>query len=450
MNWADLAIFDRREQILRKPQSLLLLAGVFHLLFTTAIFIAGKHQLLPSLIDENGTAFSIVADGTDFIKDADDLGDDIRHGNISSWVNQSYSFHVKIYSLSFAVFSPLFGRSILDAEPFNLLYYLGILILVYKLTTQISDRLAGVIAASIAAVWPSLLLHSSQMSKDTLFICEMLLLCLVLVRILRLTYTDRTWLFDVCLGGLSGLLLWKTRSDFAPMVLLTVGVAGLLLMVRYVRERRFLIPNTLVIAMILLITLSAMFSLSVYRIADHPRLGFKHPARHRVLKWWQVAEKVGTLRDGFMNEYRLSGSNVGTEVRITNWGELVAFFPKAAVFGLFTPFPSMWFETGTPTGPFARKVSGAETIVMYGIEILAVLAFWRGRRDLAKWLLMSVALSGAILLGLVVINVGALFRQRYFFVLLLIVLAAGQLASWVGSKDVQPTTLPTGNDLPYA
>jgi hypothetical protein len=428
-----------REQLLSKPQRLLLLAGVVHVLFTATIFIAGKQQLLPSMFDQNGTAFSMVADGTNFIKDAGALGDSLRHGDINSWVKTPYSFHVKIYALSFAILAPLFGQSILNAEPFNLLYYLGMLILVYKLTTQVFNPFAALIAASMVALWPSLLLHSSQMSKDTLFICEMLLLCLVLVRLLRLTYPDRKWLFDVCAGGLAGILLWKTRSDFVAVVLLMIGLAGLLLIIRFIRERRFLLVNTLVIVMILAITLSAMLALDVYRIADHPRLGFKHPAHQQVLKWWQVPERVGVLRDGFMKEYRLSGSNVGTDVRITNLRELVAFLPHAAVIGLFTPYPSMWFETGTPTGPLARKLSGAETIVMYGLEILAVLALWRGRHDLANWFLMSVALSGIVLLGLVVINVGALFRQRYFFVLLLLVLAAGQLAFWLSNKDKQLT-----------
>jgi hypothetical protein len=429
-----------REQILSKPLRLLLLAGVVHVLFTITIFIAGKQQLLPSMFDQNGTAFSLVADGTEFIKDAGTLGEALRHGDFGFWINTSYSFHVKIYSLSFAVFAPLFGQSILNAEPLNLLYYLGILILVYKLATQIFNPFAGLIAASITALWPSLLLHSSQMSKDTLFICEMLLLSLVLVRILQLTYPDRKWLFDVCAGGLAGVLLWKTRSDFAPVVLFTIGVTGLLLVIRFIGEKQLMIANTLAIVMILAITLGAIFTLNVYRIADHPRLGFKHPPHQVILKWWQVAERVGTLRDGFRKEYRLSGSNVGTDVRVTNFRELVAFLPRAAFIGLFTPFPSMWFETGTPTGPLARKLSGAETIVMYGIEILSVLSFWRGRRVLANWFLMSVALSGVILLGLVVINVGALYRQRYFFVLLLVVLAAGQLAFWFGDKDKQPTT----------
>jgi hypothetical protein len=430
-----------RERILIKPKNLLLFAGVLHVLVTMTMFIVGKQQLLPAMFDENGTAFSMVADGTSFIEDADSLGEAIRHGDISSWINISYSFHVKIYAVSFALLAPLFGRSILDAEPLNLLYYLGLLILVYKLTRQIFNSLAALVAASIVALWPSLLLHSTQMSKDTLFICEMLLLCLVLVRTLELTYTDRTWLIDVCAGGVAALLLWKTRSDFAPVVLITLGVSGLLLTIRYVRESRFLLPNMLVVVIILAITLSAMFALSVYRMADHPRLGFKHPSHQLALKWWQVGERVGTLRAGFMKEYRRSGSNVGTDVRITNLRELVAFVPYAMVIGLFTPFPSMWFETGTPTGPLARKVSGAETIVMYGVEMLAVLAFWRTRRNLSSWLLMSVSLFAMTLLGLVVVNVGALFRQRYFFVILLIVLAAGQLASWIGNKDKQRVCL---------
>jgi hypothetical protein len=53
---------------------------------------------------------------------------------------------------------------------------------------------------------------------------------------------------------------------------------------------------------------------------------------------------------------------------------------------------------------------------------LALIGLWRGR--ISIWFLFSVATTGMIALGLVVVNVGALYRLRYVFLMLFIILAA--------------------------
>jgi len=52
------------------------------------------------------------------------------------------------------------------------------------------------------------------------------------------------------------------------------------------------------------------------------------------------------------------------------------------------------------------------------------LCVWRERRNLKMWLLLLVATIGMVALGLVVVNAGALFRIRYVFWMMMIVLAA--------------------------
>ncbi|PYS71851.1 MAG: hypothetical protein DMF69_09185 [Acidobacteria bacterium] len=288
----------------------------------------------------------------------------------------------------------------------------------------------------MVGVWPSLLLHTTQMVKESLFICEMLVLILILNKLIQQTYLDRRWLREVAWGGLFSILLWKTRSDLAIIVLCAIVFSGILLLIRLLLEKKILLPNAIGITLILTITLVGMSSLRVYRIADHPERGFKHPSHQQhELKWWQLPQRVGELRDGFIKEYRQSGSNVGTDVRITNIFDLVLYLPRAIATGFFAPFPWMWFENGTMVGPIARRISGLETVSMYVIEILAAFSVWRMRRSLPVWLLVSIAILGIVSLGLVVVNVGALYRQRYFFLILLVVLAAGQIAHWLPKES---------------
>ena len=49
---------------------------------------------------------------------------------------------------------------------------------------------------------------------------------------------------------------------------------------------------------------------------------------------------------------------------------------------------------------------------------------WRNRRRSELWLLFLVAAIGTIALGLVVVNAGALYRLRYVFWIMFVIMAA--------------------------
>jgi hypothetical protein len=83
----------------------------------------------------------------------------------------------------------------------------------------------------------------------------------------------------------------------------------------------------------------------------------------------------------------------------------------------------MWFERGS-YGAAGRLLSGAETFVMYFLYLGVAACLWRNRRRLETWLLFLVATTGTIALGLVVANAGALYRLRYVFWIMFIIMAA--------------------------
>jgi len=62
--------------------------------------------------------------------------------------------------------------------------------------------------------------------------------------------------------------------------------------------------------------------------------------------------------------------------------------------------------------------------VIYVCELLAVAALARGSRRIPALLLASVTVFGLTALGLVVSNVGTLYRFRYTFWILLVILGA--------------------------
>jgi hypothetical protein len=179
----------------------------------------------------------------------------------------------------------------------------------------------------------------------------------------------------------------------------------------------------------------------VYRDSDNPRrydkaaitqeaLATDNAAVSSVVRWWQVGTQVGIVRQRFVTKYPDSSSNLDTSVKLTNTTDLFRYLPRAAAIGLFAPFPKMWFESGNSVGSTGRILSGSEMLLMYAGEALAIVG-----------LLFSIAVMGTIALGLVVVNVGTLYRLRYVFLIMLIILAAGGISdvvNWLTKRQSSP------------
>jgi hypothetical protein len=148
------------------------------------------------------------------------------------------------------------------------------------------------------------------------------------------------------------------------------------------------------------------------------------PARPILPPGSPLPARIGFLRYKFLFLYQGAGSNIDTDVQLQSFKDILLYLPRAVMIGLFAPFPNMWFTSGVQVGLHGRLLSGFETFVIYLIELLAAFAIWRNRRSLRPWLLLMIILMGAAALGLVVANVGALYRMRFGFWLLLIVLGA--------------------------
>jgi hypothetical protein len=425
---------DNNLKFIGPPSRLLIVAALFHVLVTLTVFTLGRNALMPDAFDANGTAVSFASDAAGHRDDAEMLGQHLRRGQFGSWFNSSYPFHVKLHSIGFGIFGGLLGPSILAAEPVNLLCYLGILILTWRLGDEAIGRPAGLLAAFTVALWPSFLLHTTQLLKDPLFILEMLGLILIIVRLLTRTYSWRESLLTGFVAGAVAAMLWKTRSDLWPVLIATLLLGFVALTFRQLQLKSLRPANLGAMALLITLTAAAMLWLPTHRDADSPRQNLRRVSQHfsvqkqSDLHWWQVGAYVGILRQRFITTYPGSTSNIDTDVSLANNADLLRYLPRAALIGFFAPFPKMWFESGESVGRFGRVVSGLEMLLIYAIEVLALFGLWQWRRRLSVWFLFSVAATGTFALGLVVANIGTLYRLRYVFLILLIVIAAGGIA----------------------
>lgn len=416
------------------PLRWLLLAGAIHITLTLAIFLAGHFQLLPSLIDPHGTVgkgVSAPVDATVYRNVASDLAIELQTNGPSSWLATSAPLHCRLYSLLFASAGRLLGHNILAAEPLNLICYLAILVCVYLLGRELFDARAGLIAAIITGAWPSLLLLSTQLLRDTLSISCFLALLLLLTLLLTRELNWRAGFGSGVAGAALLTFFWVLRGNMWNIVILAVGVAIVLLAWRMIRARRFASGNTIAIVLVLLAML-----IVPPRLESTSLSGIRPPATPLAIpSSTQPAPTEGILyralrqlverRAGFRS-YRAHESDVDADVHFTSAGDIVRFVPRAAVIGFFAPFPRMWIQRGT-FGSAGRLLSGAETLAMYFLYLAAFVCAWRNRRQLELWLLFLVATIGTIALGLVVVNAGALYRLRYVFWIGFIIMAAQTL-----------------------
>jgi hypothetical protein len=406
----------------------LFLAGVVHVTLTVAIFVAGHFQLLPNTFDENGTGLTFAIDGASYQQVASILADELQTNGIGAWLNTKAPFHSRLYSLSFATFGRFLGHNILGAEPLNLLLYLAILSCIYFLGREIFGAQAGFVAAVIVALWPSFVFHSTQLMRDPISIACFLAFVLLLTLLLSRRFT---WRASIALG-VSGAaivtLLWLVRGNMWNIVLVAIALTIVLLIARTVHGNRFMFGNT--IALVIIIA-AALVTPSRFESTGLP--GVRPPATPLAIpstsqpafregRWNGVLREFAGRRAGF-RAYTSQTSNIDPDVQFHGPGDIVRYVPRALVIGFFAPFPKMWVESGS-YGRTGRLLSGAETLVMYFLYLAVGLCLWRDRRNLKMWFVFSIATVGLLALGLVVVNAGALYRIRYVFWIMLIVIAS--------------------------
>lgn len=410
------------------PWRYLMLAGAIHIALTIAVFLIGHFQILPGTFDENGIGITFAIDGTSYKKVATGLVDEWQGKGFTAWLNARVPFHSRLQSLSFATFGRLLGHNILAVEPLNLFFYLGILICIYVLGREIFSPRTGLLAASIVAVWPSFLLHSTQLIRDSLAILCFLALMVVLTLLLTREFTLRKGVLLGIGGAILVTLFWVTRGNMWNVVLAAIVIAVVLLVQQTIRQKRFMTGNAIVILLIVVTTL-----LVPSRLESSTLPGIRPPATPLAIPsasqpapregiWTRAIRQIADRRGGF-RFFTSQASNIDADVKFHSFGDMVRFIPRAAVIGFFAPFPKMWVQPGS-FGHAARLLSGLETLAMYFLYVAVGFCVWRERRNLRMWLLFLVAAIGIVALGLVVVNAGALYRIRYVFWMMLIVIAA--------------------------
>ena len=401
--------------VLNSKLRFLILAGAIHVALTTAIFLIGHFRVWPNRFDENGIGITFAIDGKTYHQVAIELVSEWKTNGFTAWLKTKAPLHSRLHSISFMMFGWLLGYNILSAEPLNLFYFLGILSCIYFLGRELFDAQIGVLAAAIVSVWPTFLLHSTQLIRDPLSILCLLALMLVLTMLLGREFVGAQAVLLGIAGAILVTVFWLARGNMWNVVIVAVAITVVMLAARMFRARKFVKGN--VFAMLLIIVAMVVVP---SRLESTTLPGVRPPVTTLTIP--STIKHMSGRRAGFRS-YTSQASNIDEDVQFNSTGDVIRYLPRAFVIGFFAPFPNMWIEVGS-FGRAHRVLSGAETFAMYFLYLAAALCVWRERRNLKMWLLLLVATIGMVALGLVVVNAGALFRIRYVFWMMMIVLAA--------------------------
>jgi hypothetical protein len=119
--------------------------------------------------------------------------------------------------------------------------------------------------------------------------------------------------------------------------------------------------------------------------------------------------------------------------------DFLLYLPRAAEIAFLSPFPTDWFKPGSlPANTVMRRVSGFEMVGVYIALALLPYAVWRWRARPDLWIILIFCSGMLLIFGLVVANVGTLYRFRYGFLMTIVAvdLAAGfsSIQQWKSRK----------------
>ena len=140
----------------------------------------------------------------------------------------------------------------------------------------------------------------------------------------------------------------------------------------------------------------------------------------------EMATPFYNYRNYFVSKAGIS--NYDEDVLFESVGDIISYIPRATQIALVAPFPDIWFGQGNEAQTtIMRRVVGIEMVGIYISLVGMPIAIWRWRRKLEFWMAFIFSFSMAVLYSLVVANMGALYRYRYGFTMIIVALG---IAGW--------------------
>ncbi|MDT3698301.1 MAG: hypothetical protein RO469_02640 [Thermincola sp.] len=126
---------------------------------------------------------------------------------------------------------------------------------------------------------------------------------------------------------------------------------------------------------------------------------------------------LAEVRAGFLRGYTDNDSNIDFDVNFEDAGDIIRYLPRALEISLFAPFPNQWFNSRSGVSKILNSVAALENVFIYLTMAFVPFALWQWRRQAELWVLVLFSVGMMWVYGLVIPNIGALYRVRYSFIM---------------------------------
>lgn len=409
--------------------------------YSTFAALMFQKVVLPLFPAYHGGSGLIGADSVFFHKVAVRLADAIRAGGWSQWTLRPAEGATGNASI-LAVFYVIFGNeptiiislnAVLHATSGLLIFLIARLLWPGKVGTY-----SGIITAVLFIAFPSALNWYAQMHKDSFAILGMLVIFYSWLKgTLNASGIRRVlWITIGTLAGLS--LVTYVRPYNVMLLIMSAAVSGLTLLVYFILKQR--IKKAVKLAGFFCIVIVAFFVINAFMPKIAPvehKAGLLKAFKDEGIDWnWKRNRSIPASVDRLFENITLirvtniyhcklvkAQSAIDKDVKPDNAWSAIVYIPRAAFIALFAPFPNKWLESTSLT----RMVSVGETAVWYLLIPGVFLAFWY-RRSLPLFLIALNAIVFLAALGFVNPNLGTLYRFRYLYIFILMLIG---VMGWV-------------------
>ena len=427
-------LIDDKNKVNERYSVKYILWVVFYCYSTFAALMFQK-VLLPLFPGYHGGSGLIGADSVFFHNVAVKLAHTVRTYGWSQWALRPTDGATGNVSF-LAVLYVIFGDDPMVVIPINAAIHATSGLIIFLVARLLWPGRVGTYSGAITAVlfiiFPSALNWYAQIHKDGFAILGMLILFYSLLKGTQHSSKTRRFLWIV-LGSFAGLVLVAFVRPYNLQVLArSVAVLSFILFIYLIFQKNY--SKAFKLAGILCIILIAFSVIDTYlpRVApvvnkDELIVLFKKEGIH----WdWKKCDSIPYSIDRlFENTSFVRATNIyhnrmvdakttiDENVVPDNIWSSIAYLPRAAYISLFTPFPARWFESSS----LIRLVSVGETIIWYVLVPGVFLAFYY-RRTIPLCFIAMNALIFLAILGYVNPNVGTLYRFRYLYLFILMLI----------------------------
>lgn len=323
-------------------------------------------------------------------------------------------------------------------------------VLIFLLARELANKqavgtYAGVIAASLFIIFPSALNWFGQLHKDGYAIAGNLLILLTWVKAVRGNADTRAWL-NLLLANLAGVVLIAIVRPYNLKLILLATLVLLLVMLVSALMRRQLRQSLKPVMFFLVCIMMLVGGITVAVPSESSVGGDYADSAATYAKWkgdgtWTWSEtplipdsleryielaartRAGLIASGISANAK---SMIDEEITPQSVAEVIVYLPRALQVALLAPFPTTWFTNVS----MARLVAVGEMLINYLCFPGIFLLLWYNRKP-AVLLTLSFACFFLMFDGLTIANVGTLYRVRYAYEFIMLLLGVLGWLTWL-------------------